>query len=236
MHSQKQPLARGGHVRRPDALPSMFVSSTVPTVHENTIILAATSPTLTTGHPKEDGWILSDFYAFNFLFKGLGSQQKWFTAADPRKLVEKYTELLHGNPCEDCKVCLSQELLDNKQLTDVTLVKPTQMIDRFLAEAKAASELARRSNAPLLLLVFCHGLPSFQLVLDSENKNKGLSILSLKGVLEPGAQVTLVTTACYSGGWVTHPDFNYTTIAAAANEGLLGLSNAWPDSQSIARA
>jgi hypothetical protein len=131
---------------------------------------------------------------------------------------------------------LSQELLDNEQLTDVVVVKPTQMIERFLAEAKAASELARRTNAPLLLLVFCHGLPSFQLLLDDGNKGKGLSVLSLKGVLEPGAQVTLVTTACYSGGWVTHPDFNYTTMAAAdASENKLGMSNSWTVSQSIGR-
>jgi hypothetical protein len=213
----------------------MFLSSTVPVIHENTIILAATSPTVATGGPCDDGWFLSDFYAFNFLFKGLGSQQKWLTAADPRKLVERYTEFLHGNPYEDRKVCLSQELLDNNRLTDVTLVKPRQMIERFLTEAKAASELARRRNAPLLLLIFCHGLPSFQLVLNDGDKKKGLRILSLKGVLEPGAQVTLVTTACYSGGWVTHANFNYTTMTGAASRSNLGLSNAWSISQSIGR-
>jgi serine protease inhibitor len=46
-----------------------------------------------------------------------------------------------------------------------------------------------------------------------ETKTKGSVFLN--GVLEPGAHVTLVTTVYYSGGWVTHPDFNYTTMAAA---------------------
>jgi hypothetical protein len=39
-----------------------------------------------------------------------------------------------------------------------------------------------------------------------------VSAARLKGVLEPGARVTLITTAYYSGGWVTNPEFNYTTI------------------------
>lgn len=111
------------------------------------------------------------------------------------------------------------------------------MISRFLQQAKTLSERAKRNNAPLVLLIFCHGLPNYQLLLDNGNKNKGLSVTSLKGVLEPGARVTLITTACYSGGWVTNPDFNYTTMAAASEKSnSTGQSNAWVDSQSIGRA
>jgi hypothetical protein len=35
-----------------------------------------------------------------------------------------------------------------------------------------------------------------------------VSVTRLKGVLEPGARVTLITTAYYSGGWVTNPEYN----------------------------
>lgn len=101
------------------------------------------------------------------------------------------------------------------------------MIDRFLEEAKRGSEMAKQTEAPLLLLVFCHGLPNFHLLLDNGNSNKGLSILRLKGVLEFGANVTLVTTACHSGGWAVDPDFNYSTMAAASDRNdQSGQSNA----------
>jgi hypothetical protein len=33
----------------------------VPVVHENTIILGVTHPTLSTASPKDDGWFISDF-------------------------------------------------------------------------------------------------------------------------------------------------------------------------------
>ena len=107
------------------------------------------------------------------------------------------------------------------------------MIDEFLKAVKTASELAKRDGAPLLLLVFCHGLPGYQLLLDDGNRNKGLSITRLKGFIEPGCRVTLVTTACYSGGWAISPDFNSTTLTAAGSDTE---SNAWIPSGSIGRS
>jgi hypothetical protein len=233
----KEPLVKGGHIQFPGKQPSTFISSTVPCVYENTIILAATHPSITNADPTEDGWFISDFYAFNYLLKGQGQEQKWLTAADPEKLVRKYGSYLHGNPYEERRTCLDREMLDRNQLTAVTVVRPSDMIHRFLSEAKRASELAKRTQAPLLLLIFCHGLPNYHLCLDDGNRSKDLSILSLKGVLEPGARITLVTTACYSGGWATTPDLNATTMAAAggSNDLGLGLSNAWSPSQSIGR-
>lgn len=178
-----QPLVRGGHARQPDKLPSMFISSTVPVVHENTIILGVTHPTLSTASPKDDGWFISDFYAFNYLFKGLGMQQTWLTAVEPAKLVKKYGSFLHGNPYEERKICLSQELLDSDELSPVTVVSPARMIDQFLIEARRASELAKRTSAPLLLLIFCHGLPNFHLLLNNGDTQRGLSRPRLSSML-----------------------------------------------------
>jgi hypothetical protein len=36
--------------------------------------------------------------------------QTWLTAVEPAKLVKKYGSFLHGNPYEERKICLSQEL------------------------------------------------------------------------------------------------------------------------------
>ncbi|KAJ5710637.1 hypothetical protein N7488_004793 [Penicillium malachiteum] len=221
---------------KPELAPNLFLSTTVPVVQENTIIVAATHPNLRAGDPTEDGWFLSDFYAFNYLFKGLGRKQVWLTAADPNKLVEKYGTYLHGYPYSERKECLSQNLLRDGKFTPVTIVPTARMIDRFLEEAKIGSELAKKTDGHLLLLVFCHGLPNFDLLLDNGNTKKGLSMTRLKGVLDFGANVSLVTTACYSGGWAVSPQFNHTVLAAASDSGdEEGASNAWSASQSIGR-
>lgn len=128
---------------------------------------------------------------------------------------------------------LSHQLLASNELTVATIVKPADMIDRFLQEVRRASEQAKQQDAPLLLLIFCHGHTSLELLLNDGDHKNGLSVVRLKGVLELGVRVTLITTACYSGGWVTIPDLNSTAIVAAA-EG--DLSNAWPTSDTMGRA
>ncbi|RYC55114.1 hypothetical protein CHU98_g11094 [Xylaria longipes] len=207
MSAPRRQLVQGGHI---------YISQTPPTIHPHSYILAAAHPTIDQADPAIDGWVLSDFYAFNYLFKGIGSGQKWLTAADPYDVLKrngKHGEvLLHGNPYQDRKVVLSEDLIAAKELVKPIVVKQNDMVQRFLKEAKEVSELAKKKNVPLVLLVFCHGLPGYELMLDT---NKGLSATTLKGHLEPGAQVTLITTACYSGGWVINPDFNNTAIAAA---------------------
>ncbi|KAJ6024830.1 hypothetical protein N7540_005627 [Penicillium herquei] len=237
MTSSQKPRVVGGHGKNPALRPSLFFSTTVPVIYSNTIIVAATHPNIKTANPRDDGWFISDFYAFNFLLKGLGAKQTWLTAADPHKLVAEYGPFLHGNPYETRRECLSYELLEKEELTPVTIVPTKQMINRFLAEAKSGSEMAKKKGAPLLLLVFCHGLPNFHLLLDNGNTNKGLSMMQLKGVLEFDANVTLMTTACYSGGWAVNPDFNYTAMAAASHlDDSSGQSNAWDQSLSIGRS
>ncbi len=77
----REPLVKGGHVRNANAVPMNFLTSAPPVVFDDTYIVAATHPTVNTGDPKDDGWFLSDFYAFNYLYKGLGASQVWLTAA-----------------------------------------------------------------------------------------------------------------------------------------------------------
>lgn len=151
---------------------------------------------------------------------------------DPYKLIEAHDGhdvYLHGNPYQDRKVVLSRELLNNNMLTPVTIVQPTEMTERFLVEVGRASERAKRDNAHLLLLVFCHGLSNFHFLLDSDNRNKSLSIVLLKGVLDMGVPVTLVSTACHSRGWTVCEDLNQTALTARGEK-------AWPSSGSVDRA
>lgn len=61
--------------------PPSFVTKTPPNIDDNTVIVAVASPDLETGVQSRNGRFLSDFYAFNYLFKGLGHSQTWLTAA-----------------------------------------------------------------------------------------------------------------------------------------------------------
>ncbi|KAL2757910.1 hypothetical protein ACRALDRAFT_2025598 [Sodiomyces alcalophilus JCM 7366] len=176
-----------------------------PVVEENSIIVAAASPDITTGTPDGDGRFLSDFYAFNYLLRGLGSSQTWLTAVDPRKLLDNYGPFYHGNPFRDRKEVLSHDLLNKGELTRPTLVRHNHMVAEFLREVKTKSEQAASQNAPLLLLVFCHGLEGYSLILDSYDVKRGPSIAQVRAVLHPLCRVTLYSTACFSGGWVAKP-------------------------------
>ncbi|KAF7561357.1 hypothetical protein G7046_g2789 [Stylonectria norvegica] len=243
-----QPLVAGGVIgsqrfdHGDEGAPS-YISHTLPEIYDNTIIVAATHPNVFHGHPNRDGWFLSDFYAFNYLLKGACGDQVWLTAADPNKLLQAIPDTphyFHGNPYQDRRVVLSEDMLKNKDHTPVTVVSSSQMIDRFLDEVRVATAKGKKENAPVLLFVFCHGLPDFQFLLRCGERNRGLTPTRLKEAIEPGSRVTLVSSACYSGGWALRPlspeepgaDINATMILAA-HPSLE--STAWQESRSIGR-
>jgi hypothetical protein len=69
--------AKGSEI--PVLPPLFFPVQTIPSIEANSIIVAAASPNLEDAHPSRDGWLISDFYAFNYLLKGLGASQTWLT-------------------------------------------------------------------------------------------------------------------------------------------------------------
>ncbi|KAF4976147.1 hypothetical protein FZEAL_7166 [Fusarium zealandicum] len=237
---EQQPLVKGdansGDVHR-DAPPRSYVTTAPPIVETDTIIVGVASPTITLGYPSRDGWFLSDFYAFNYLLKGLGSKQTWLTAADPKKLLKAYPQqnrhLLHGNPYHDRKIVLSEELINADELTMPTVVKNTDMISRFLEEVREASIDAYNKNVPLLLLVFCHGMITQEFLLNHQDQRRGLKLSELKEAIHPHCRATIYATACFSGGWVvTSPGnlhMDMTMLAAAGEEDM---SNSWQRSVS----
>lgn len=109
--------------------------------------------------PRLDGWFFSDFFAFNYLLKGLGSSQTWLAtySTTASELVETYVEFLHGNPCRDRKVVLSQDLLDRGEITDVTVVPEDGFLHAAMEALQIEFRLSRETGSPVLLLLFCHG-------------------------------------------------------------------------------
>jgi hypothetical protein len=82
--STSQPLVEGGvwkGTRYEDGHGMSFNTTAPPNIENDTIIIGVGSPNVDKGDPAYDGWFLSDFYAFNYLLKGLGSKQVWLSAA-----------------------------------------------------------------------------------------------------------------------------------------------------------
>lgn len=74
-------LVSGGKMRQRFAPLLTYPTRTPPQINADTHILAAVHADIREASPELDGWFLSDFYAFNLLFKGLGRSQTWLTAA-----------------------------------------------------------------------------------------------------------------------------------------------------------
>lgn len=92
------------------------------------------------------------------------------------------TVFSHGNPYGERKICLDRDMLNADKFKDVTVVRSSEMIDTFISETKGASELAKKTDASLLV-IFCYEIPAHDLLRDDGERNTGLSILALKAGL-----------------------------------------------------
>ncbi|KAF9879456.1 hypothetical protein CkaCkLH20_02999 [Colletotrichum karsti] len=188
-----------------------FRTRTPPDVHQDAIILAAASPDIESGSPSREGWILSDLYAFNYMLKGLGSEQVWLTTASPTDVIARHGDCVHGNKVDDNqKIVLSKPLLENDQLSPVTVVDPEEMIESYLYHVEKMSAKAARQDQPLLLMLFGIGFSETGFLmntrdrdtrLDFERLETRLDFERLENAIADGCRATLVSPNCFSGGW-----------------------------------
>jgi hypothetical protein len=170
----------------------------------------------------------------------------WFTCADPRSLVKKYGEFVHGSWRGDRRVVLDASMLGHfEQANDLRICSPTNLLERFLATLKDEVEIAGQRNQPVLVLVFGHGNEETHGIAvggDFQGNAPRLKMKRFEPCLKKDVNVSLVITSCYSGGWVTKPRvrslrpsrpfFNITAISAASAETV---SRSWALSESIGR-
>ncbi|KAI1819840.1 hypothetical protein F4861DRAFT_108478 [Xylaria intraflava] len=71
--SHKQTLIPGESLRVKTSIPRTYTTHTIPAFHADSYFLATASPDNSYSSPDEDGWLLSDFYAFNYLERNRGS-------------------------------------------------------------------------------------------------------------------------------------------------------------------
>ena len=143
-------------------------------------------------------------------------------AADPREILEKHGELVHGtSPLQERKVVLSEELLSRGEVTLPRVVSKGGMVEAVFEElAELVSDAGDMDGAEILILVFGHYQQVDKSVIVEYSpapypgRASHLSLVeswswgqlkfprirdAVAGVEETSA--SLLTTACYSGGW-----------------------------------
>lgn len=190
--------------------------------------------------PHNDGWFLSDFYLFHHLLKGVGGNQIWLTSENPEDLVDKYGPYVHGNPFEERREVLNNDLLDDiTEANDVRVIARRDLCERFLSTIRSEIALALQNQQPLFLMVFGHGEEETHSIFvgwrsGSPEKFRIKEMIKLLDIRSDShaPEVSLLTTACYSGGWAMVPHLSLTTMTAA---GPKVVSKSWEKSKSMGR-
>ncbi|KAI6780584.1 DNA polymerase zeta catalytic subunit-like protein [Emericellopsis cladophorae] len=171
---------------------------------------------------------------------------------------EAIGHLLHGNPYRDRKVVLSEPLIKSGEITMPEVVQPAAIPELWLQEVQIASKEASSRNAPLVLLIFCHGAPGTTLELNyhcpdlkvgkssADRASYVVTAKQLLKTLDPDCRTTILSTACFSGSWLVDmlrevggfdpngQEVVNTTMLSAAD--YKSESLAWPESTSLGRS
>ena len=191
--------------------------------------------------PREDGWMVSDFYLLQYLLDGTGASQAWFTCHDPKSLIARYGEYLHGNSYRERKVVL--DINQQPNLATLRVESPDGLLPSFLSYFRAECAVASKVKEPVLLCVFCHGeARTYGLEIGgTEEEGPILSIEAISKVIPEnnGLDVSLLMTSCFSGGWTISSELrdennhSRATVMTAAGPDMV--SESWPKTESLGR-
>lgn len=246
---QIEPAKYGGYGQgtAPDAaqmrgglLGKTFNSRCPPIVTPDTTIIAVCEPNNFQGNagPEMDGWFFSDFYLFHHLFQGTTKTQHWLTCVNPRDLVDQYEEFVHGDPRSNDRRVVLDKMFAN-ELKDVRVFAPNDLLKRFLSYVSEACKATKNIKRPILVLIFGHGEEgSFAITIGGAGKFSSCPRLYQQKFREaihrhnPDANVALLTTSCFGGGWTQTNLLNITAMSGTnVKEQLIS----WPQSASMRR-
>lgn len=138
----------------------VFNSRCTPLITPDTTIIAVCGPNEDNAGPNADGRFFSDFYLFHHLFRDTVKRQYWMTCVDPRHMVDRYVELVYGDPrSDDRRIMLDESMKDN--VKDIRVLGERDLLERFLSCVADVSELFKTSRLPILVLVFGHRFEGF---------------------------------------------------------------------------
>ncbi len=158
-----------------------------PDVQRNTHVIGLlgtndrTRRTRDAASPRNDGWMVSDFYLWKNILKGMGKSQTWITCEDPNVLVEKYASgersvpidpptfdgntqqaswregYLHGDPFEERVIALDEKTLPFAQKDLVVTNRGIDLRNSFLNIFGDTCAKAQQADEPVLVLIFAQG-------------------------------------------------------------------------------
>ena len=186
--------------------------------------------------PDVDGWFVSDFFAFWNIFQGITDNQSWSHCLDLDALVAKHERYLHGNPYGPRKVVLDSDILAKANLSrhSPQRFKPHDLKIKTRELITAECKATETAKENVLILMFGHGDERNHGSVLGKGHGATMKIRELKRATKTfKVGITLITTSCYSGGWICHPQLNMSTITAAEKDNV---SLSWRSFSSIGRA
>jgi hypothetical protein len=268
-----QPASFGGYGRQTGVYGGLkgveFAARCPPDVQKGTRIVAVCGIPGAKAAPQDDGWFFSDFFLFYQMLAGRCEcnsvscstlyididssiaelpNQLWLSSCSPGDLIRKHERYLHGPAngiAGDRRVVMNGSILPKDEIgAGFRVFQEKDLLERFLVTLKSEIKEARRSNQPVLVLIFGHG----------EEKSSGIFIgcdeggylklnqTRLASVLDKRVQTTMILTSSFSGGWIMKPNFNKDfDVAPTFNHSFLtaaGLENpslSWSLSQTVGR-
>ncbi|KAK2764096.1 hypothetical protein FQN53_007094 [Emmonsiellopsis sp. PD_33] len=152
--------------------------------------------------PDEDGWLFSDFFLFHTLLYRRAARQSWITSEDPNVLVARYGEYVHVGRDSDSsrRVVLSEYHLES-ELRDITVIPWKDMLNTIEIHIASECKQAKVKDQPVLLCIFGYSDEATRTV---RVGSKQLDVSALARYTAEVVQVdaTIVTNACFAGGWV----------------------------------
>ncbi|KAL8668278.1 MAG: hypothetical protein Q9168_007089 [Polycauliona sp. 1 TL-2023] len=175
-----------------------FNIHTPPDITPNTRIVAVCGIKPVEAGPSDDGWFLTDFFAFHHLLSGLTKHQIWLHCLDLHELVQQHRTYLHGSPWKTRKVVMDHKIINGaKDLANAGSAGALRL--KFLQALRTQCQEAAEAGDPVLVLMFGRG--------DRNNGGVQLGTQDFKQqqldkeVAGLDVSVTILSTACYSGGW-----------------------------------
>jgi hypothetical protein len=207
-----------------------FTSKCPPDVSPNTRIVAVCGITdiADAASPTMDGWLLSDFWMFNHLFRSAPvAKQTWFTCCSPKDLVDRYERYAHGSALQEPRIVLEERLLDTISAAGtLRVVESKTILERFLKTVEEECKEAVKANQKILLLIFGLGdINSYGMTMGSgsntefsEKSAPQLKRKDLEAAVGKETRCTILKTPRFDDGWTIQPDLNLTLIAAKEHQ------------------
>jgi hypothetical protein len=143
-----------------------------------------------------DDWMVSDFCLFHKALGGTAKQETWLTCASLLDVVKAHGPIIHGSPYRKPR----RIVFDDTSKDFTTPATPIGIANSFLTSLQTAAEHAVPGDRILVIIVAHGSKGTGDITIGNEFISRDTLEMSFAGI-NNGVEITIVTTACYSGIW-----------------------------------